>query len=570
MNHSAVVGSRCDACHNGAYTAQGTVGAFGTAQYPNHVPTSGQDCTTCHATAASSYISWAGAVFVHQAGDTNCSNCHNGVMALGKTTPPHLPVGAVQCSNCHTSAAASFTTYSMNHAAVSGSRCDSCHNGPYVNEGTAGAQSSSSFPNHVATGGRDCITCHSNAAASFTTWAGAKYVHSAADTNCSTCHNGSTATGMVTPPHVPSGNVECGNCHSNTAASFATYTMNHVAVGVVRCDACHSGAYTGEGTKGALGIASYPGHVPTAGRDCITCHASAAPAFTSFAGAVYVHQAGDTNCSSCHNGTTATGKATSHVPVGTVQCSNCHTNTAVSFATYTMNHAAVSANRCDSCHNGSYVGQGTKGALGNSSYPGHIPTNGQDCVACHAAAAASFVAWTGGVYTHQPIRHKLFELPQRNDGNRKFHAAAYPGLGDSVQQLPRQYSAELCHLYDEPRGGEREPLRCLSQRLVHRAGHQGRSRNDSVSRSRFHGRSRLLHLPCKFDDEFCELGRRLLSACRLGYQLCVLSQRADGDRHDDAAAHSDRLDPVQQLPQQFRRKLRDIHDEPCRGQRDAL
>ena len=32
----------------------------------------------------------------------------------------------------------------------------------------------------------------------------------------------------------------------------------------------------GEGTKGALGTASYAGHVATTGRDCITCHASAA------------------------------------------------------------------------------------------------------------------------------------------------------------------------------------------------------------------------------------------------------------------------------------------------------
>jgi len=402
MNHAAVVGTRCDSCHNGSYTAEGSKGAFGTAQHPNHVATSGQDCVTCHASAANSYISWSGATFVHQAADTNCASCHNGAVALGQTTPPHVPIGAVQCSQCHTNSASSFATYNMNHAAVSASRCDSCHNGSFANEGTAGAQGSSSFANHVATGGRDCITCHARAAASFTSWSGGKYLHAASDTNCSSCHNGATAPGMTTPPHIPSGSAQCSNCHTNTASSFATYTMNHTAVTAVRCDACHSGAYTGEGSKGAFGTSSYPGHIATAGRDCATCHTNAAPAFASFAGAVYVHLATDTNCSSCHNGTTATGKATSHVPVGTVQCSSCHTSAAVSFVAYTMNHASVSSNRCDSCHNGSYVGQGTKGALGNSSYPGHVATNGQDCITCHASATAGFVSWAGAVYVHQP------------------------------------------------------------------------------------------------------------------------------------------------------------------------
>jgi hypothetical protein len=43
----------------------------------------------------------------------------------------------------------------------------------------------------------------------------------------------------------------------------------------MRCDACHSGAYTSEGTKGAMGTASYAGHVATNGSDCASCHAKA-------------------------------------------------------------------------------------------------------------------------------------------------------------------------------------------------------------------------------------------------------------------------------------------------------
>ena len=402
MSHAAVSASRCDSCHNGSYTGEGTKGAQGTASYPNHVATNGWDCATCHASAAAAFTSWAGGKYVHQASDTNCSTCHNGTTALGKTTPPHIPSGTTQCSSCHTNTAASFVTYTMSHSSVSAIRCDACHNGSYTAEGTNGAQGTASHPGHVATAGRDCVTCHASAAANFTSWAGAKYAHLAGDTNCSSCHNGTTALGMTTPPHIPSGTVQCGNCHNNTATSFVTYTMNHAAVSTSRCDACHNGSYAAEGTKGAQGTASYAGHMATTGRDCVTCHAAAAASFTSWAGGVYAHQAGDTNCSSCHNGTTATGKTTPpHIPIGAVQCSNCHANTAASFITYTMTHSAVSGSRCDSCHNGSYTAEGTKGAQGTASYAGHVSTNGQDCITCHASAATTYTSWAGGVYAHQ-------------------------------------------------------------------------------------------------------------------------------------------------------------------------
>ncbi|MGJ4918682.1 hypothetical protein ACQR0Y_29980, partial [Bradyrhizobium oligotrophicum] len=406
MNHATVATARCDSCHNGNYTGQGTKGALGTASYPNHVATGGADCVSCHAKAASGgFTSWGGAAFKHAATDTNCATCHNGRTAMGMTTPPHIPTGTLQCSNCHTNSAASFTTYTMNHAAVATARCDSCHNGNYTGQGTKGALGTASYPNHVATGGADCVSCHSKAASGgFTSWGGAAFKHAATDTNCSTCHNGKTAQGMTTPPHIPTGTLQCSNCHSNTAASFATYTMNHAAVATARCDSCHNGSYTGQGSKGALGTASYPNHVPTGGADCVSCHAKAASGgFTSWGGAAFAHKATDTNCATCHNGKTAQGMTTPpHIPTGTLQCSNCHSNTAASFTTYTMNHAAVATARCDSCHNGNYTGQGTKGALGTASYPNHVATGGADCVSCHSkAASGGFISWGGAAFAHK-------------------------------------------------------------------------------------------------------------------------------------------------------------------------
>ena len=131
------------------------------------------------------------------------------------------------------------------------------------------------------------LTCHASAAPPSPVGRAAKFTHAATDTNCSSCHNGTTATGMKTPPHIPVTGVQCSNCHANTAASFVTYTMGaagHGAVSTSRCDSCHSGAFTSQGTTGALSTASFPNHVPTFGNDCLTCHASAASAFTSWSG----------------------------------------------------------------------------------------------------------------------------------------------------------------------------------------------------------------------------------------------------------------------------------------------
>ena len=106
---------------------------------------------------------------------------------------------------------------------------------------------------------------------------GGKYIHQASDTNCSTCHNGTIAIGMTTPPHIPSGAAQCSNCHTNTAASFVD--LHDAPYGGER-ESAATPAITARtrqrARNGAQGTASYPGHVATTGRDCVTCHASAA------------------------------------------------------------------------------------------------------------------------------------------------------------------------------------------------------------------------------------------------------------------------------------------------------
>src|SRR5262249_43447212 len=142
MNHAAVASVPCSTCHNGAYVSQGTSGAQ--AKIAGHVATTAE-CSTCH----KSTTTWAGATFAHAATDTNCASCHNGTTATGMATPPHTPGGRAQASGCPPNPATSFTPYTMNHAAVAGVPCSTCHNGSFVSQGTSGAQTKSAT--HVPT-----------------------------------------------------------------------------------------------------------------------------------------------------------------------------------------------------------------------------------------------------------------------------------------------------------------------------------------------------------------------------------------------------------------------------------
>jgi hypothetical protein len=127
---------------------------------------------------------------------------------------------------------------------------------------------------------------------------------------------------------------------------------------------------------------------------CETCHKST----SSWATATFAHSAtnavGTGTCDSCHNGSTALGKSTTHIPLTapTAKCDSCH-KSQTSFATaLTMNHTVVTTMACKTCHNGSYLSEGPQGAQAK---PGnHIPENQllsgglMDCNACHTSTTA--------------------------------------------------------------------------------------------------------------------------------------------------------------------------------------
>jgi hypothetical protein len=268
---------------------------------------------------------------------TNCSTCHNGTTAPGKSST-HIPTGTANCFACHNPTLAIWTPTKWNHTQVTVTNaCASCHTGGYP---PADGRPNNHIPyaSVAVAAAANCDGCHKSG---YTAW-NPGYFHRnySVTTGCATCHMTLTYLGP-------------------TQAKPNTATHNGVTV-------------------------------------CETCHKSTTAWLT---GVTYTHSAanavGTGTCDTCHNGATALGKTATHIPIpaGSAKCDSCH-KSQVSFATaVTMNHTVVTTAQCKSCHNGSYTSQGVTGALGKPT--NHIPEGTQllngtllDCNACHSSTAA--------------------------------------------------------------------------------------------------------------------------------------------------------------------------------------
>jgi hypothetical protein len=447
FNHAAVtpaVTGRCSACHGSAVSPP-----IAKQKSSSHVPTAAE-CDTCHTQTISANYTTFGGVGYHAtnavaAGSCGKATCHDGssATAFGKPTS-HLTTAAV-CDSCHTSSTtANFTTwknakYHVNVTVAAGSCGNAgCHDGS-ANGIAMGAKGKSS--SHVSTVAA-CDTCHINTT-NYTTWLGAIYTHTAAANGiCQNCHNGTAASGQLSP-HIPAtGTCDAGGCHAtainNVAAGYpagwlgATYAPHPASVANT-CRTCHTGTYPGVSTQtwspgGLAGLNGLP-HMNTAAQcDSSGCHTLSVSFYTSatptWAGAGYAHSAADAGqCTKagCHGaGGAGKGVSTNHIPVS-VSCDNggCHkvfSATTTTFAGGIWNHTVTSSQRCDSCH-GKYPGFGVYGATG-SNVVNHIPIGSgsmsgvNDCNFCHTSAAPSarpasnLAGWstsTVGVLQHNGI-----------------------------------------------------------------------------------------------------------------------------------------------------------------------
>lgn len=172
---------------------------------------------------------------------------------------------------------------------------------------------------------------------------------------------------------------ECGSCH--VGGLFKGTARN--------CSGCHS-----KGQR-VVATAMSSKHLVTT-EPCEVCHNNT----VTFYGARYNHgKAIAGQCTSCHNGFIASGKASTHTTgsKATKSCDNCHRTYAWSPASW--NHFGSSSS-CVTCH--VVGGEGAafvKTAIGGTT-PEAFSHNSQNsaigCESCHR----SYSSWSGAAYNH--------------------------------------------------------------------------------------------------------------------------------------------------------------------------
>ncbi len=426
FDHTNVTPGSCATCHNGT-TATG--------KRAQHMPVAqASSCDNCHRTS-----SWRPTLWNHSqlvvAGQ--CVVCHSGAYPPADgPVANHIPykslLGVVigSCDSCHKGGYSSWAS-GLFHSSVSVSgQCATCHTGSYL-----GAVGKPATATHATVTG-NCESCHKSTAS----WAASgKPDHNLfnAATNCGACHNGAVATGRPST-HMPIGNATCGACHS--VAGWKPTQWNHSQLVVSgQCASCHSGAYPPADAKPANHI-PYTALVGVTAANCDTCHKGGYSSWASGlfhssvsvsnqcatchtgsylaavgkpATATHASVTGNcegchkstaswassgkpdhgmftvaTNCAACHNGSTATGRPSTHIPIGNAGCMSCHNVTG--WKPTKWNHSQlVVAGQCATCHSGSYPPADAKPAT-------HIPYTGlagvtvTSCDTCHKGGTTAW------------------------------------------------------------------------------------------------------------------------------------------------------------------------------------
>ena len=410
VDHQEIFGN-CSTCHNG-------VDAIGKSQF--HVETSGE-CSDCHNTTSFLKLD-ANGNYDHTGITSGCTTCHNGKTAIGDPgTQTHLDNPNVDCVFCHNTT--TFTGAFPDHSNFKsdGTRCDSCHGST-----AQGVKLDHPMMSVVGNSGStvDCGSCHSVKQFSL----GGVYNHriDTAVLRCDTCHtdnNSINAIGMGSylPGHLDPLGEDCGACHGVGGGSFKNALINHSldSVKAQRCDSCH-------GSTGSAVSKKTPTHIPTQTIplivDCNACHTPG-----NFATGTFDHSAGNIGtlvCSDCHNGTNTAGKHIVHIPT-TDQCNVCHTTT--TFIGATVDHSTIT-NNCASCHDGKI----SKGKSIN-----HLDTI-RDCVDCHTTALP--LTFVGGTFDHVAVT----TCASCHDGVIAIDKSS------KVNHIPAKKECSQCHIDTNP------------------------------------------------------------------------------------------------------------------------
>ena len=192
VHSSANVVRDCRFCHdNGRFFP--AVGQPSTPSHNNAPP----DCEVCH----QSTTNWSDVTVVNVASaaartkQKATTTQKTALLRPGSTVKPanHIPVPATAtCDSCHRSKSNLAVAVRMDHRAVAGTGCKTCHNGAFTSQGATGARGKPANHNpEVALlngGGMDCSACHRTAAS----WTTVRMDHNGSQGGtvgtCKTCH----------------------------------------------------------------------------------------------------------------------------------------------------------------------------------------------------------------------------------------------------------------------------------------------------------------------------------------------------------------------------------------------
>ena len=374
--------SQCSDCHDGRFIDANVNPGVIIPKAGAHVGTSNM-CQSCHTTFGFNEIPYVD----HKEVFGNCSSCHNGVDAIGKSIT-HVQTTS-ECNVCHDTI--SFLELDINgnydHTGIS-SGCANCHNGKT-------AIGINHNPDTFEKSNTDCVFCHNT-----TTFTEAFPNHNViladvtANTDrCDRCH-GVDATGPISghpDVKIPDPDADCVECHSISQFSLGGVFNHRVDASVITCEVCH----TEPNSINAIGMASFPSHGNTNGNDCGVCHGTSV--VRSFTNTVIDHSSvTGQRCDVCHDGAgTALKKTTNHIQTqATVDCNACHTPG--NFATGTFDHLPTNTGTlaCSDCHND----VNSVGKIAN-----HI-TTALECDSCHAADTPSTPnTFTGTLFHYNTI-----------------------------------------------------------------------------------------------------------------------------------------------------------------------
>lgn len=347
VDHTQVIGS-CVSCHNGVVASGKT---------ELHMPTS-DHCETCHI-PGEPWVIYLTPVDHTQVIGT-CESCHDGDIATGMSAT-HM-VTSDPCDACHTVDAwipASDGSGGTNpgpdpdtvpdHTQLE-QTCVSCHDN---------VQASGKSVTHINTADM-CEACHAVFPDLWVPVTPAGVDHTQVVGTCVSCHDGLVASGKSST-HITSTDL-CDACHEPGPVPWipaGAGSVDHAQV-LGSCSSCHDGPISSDLPAN---------HIPIT-EECDACHTTSTwlevgPVdHTSFVG----------DCVDCHDGILASGKSLTHLPT-TDLCDTCHQvfpTTWVPVSNSAVDHTQVLGS-CSSCHDGTLA----------SGVPAVHPDFTEECDACH-------------------------------------------------------------------------------------------------------------------------------------------------------------------------------------------